>query len=136
VCLTQYPCICTLTNRIEGESVTRNALVSFETPHAAETALLLSNALIVDHAIHVELYKESQLPTDTASTRVPGSEGAHLASEASPSSFPPASAHIQPQMVTIEEVDETYTQRNFGCTPDVMRVRAFCLVFFELRASS
>lgn len=100
--------------------MTRKALVTFETPHAAETALLLSNAMIVDHAIHVELYKESLASVLMTPASASGPESSKTATPAD-SSLPHGSG--QATMVTIEEVDEAYVQRNFGCTPDAMRVR-------------
>lgn len=108
--------------RESGQVVLRKAIVTFETPHAAETALLLSNALVVDHAIRVDLYKEPQTSVTIASAGSSGAEDAKNASDAPPASFSLPPGPGGPTMVTIEEVDETYIQRNFGCTPDAMRV--------------
>ena len=95
-------------------------MITFATTDAAHTALLLSNAHILDRAIIVEAYSTPKnVAEDAASSQT---DGQHM-KEAPPQSFSLPVPGETPHVVTITEADETYLQRNYGCVPDSMRVR-------------
>lgn len=115
------------------------ALVCFESADAAQTALLLSNALILDRPIQVELVTEAILESSVdksfvdlgaaAQPNQPASSSAKAAGSSEnipgpgPATYTSAQGKNQKPDTTIQEVDESYTTRNFGCVPDSMRVR-------------
>lgn len=100
------------------EDEPRKAIVTFATSDAAHTALLLSNAHIIDRAIVVESHSEDHPIQDTAPSCDTGECGGI---DAPPQTFSlPTSADTR-GVITITEADETYLQRNYGCVPDSMR---------------
>jgi hypothetical protein len=104
------------------------AIVYFATPDATHTALLLSNAHIIDRAIQVEPHEEAKKETvQQTPTQEPDCPGI----DAPPQTFMLPNPNDAGKVVTIEEVDDEYVQRNYGCTPDSMRVceRLFFLFF-------
>jgi len=97
----------------EDAQDTSSAIIQFETESAAKTALLLTNALIVDRPITVNAYISNPNPQPSSPSLSPSS---------SPTPTPLSTPVVNPNINTENAVDPSkITQKDFGNIPDDQR---------------
>lgn len=95
------------------------AVVVFESPAAAKTALLLTNALIIDRAVQVALYQDGQEEEEDGQDRQQPQDGGADATSTTTTTTP-SSPSPAPSLSAMGPAApaEHVTQRDFGDTPD------------------